>query len=82
MHTSPTNPILSSPFRELHLYPGPPPRRALDTDFRPVEECAVFYDGQPQSGTSPLFGMALIHSVKALKYTLMMLLWYPDSGIR
>ena len=36
-----------------------------------MKNCAVFHNGKPQSGTSRLSGMALVHPVKALENSLL-----------
>lgn len=43
--------------------------------------CGVFHNGQAKAGADGLLGMALIHTIEALKYLVMMLGCNANTGV-
>ncbi len=46
-----------------------------------MESRAVLDDGEPQSGSADLLGMAFVHAVKALENTLFICLRHADAAV-
>jgi hypothetical protein len=62
-------------------HPGTLPRFAVHPDFSAMEGCAVFHDGQTEPCAGDGAGVALIHAVKPLEYTIDIFFGYTDARI-